>query len=53
MTHCLHRMAGIMSFIPERQSWIKLWYHDLNWIKKCAIKDFGAEKHLPIDKVGK
>ena len=53
MTHCLHRMAGIMSFIPGRQSWIKLWYHDLNWIKKYAIKEFGAEKHLPIDKVGK
>ena len=51
MTHCLHRMAGIMSFIPERQSWIKLWHHDLNWIKKYAIKEFGAEKHLPIDKV--
>ena len=45
-------MAGIMSFIPGRQSWIKLWYHDLNWIKKYAIKEFGAEKHLPIDKVG-
>lgn len=46
-------MAGIMNFIPGRQSWIKLWYHDLNWIKKYAIKEFGAEKHLPIDKVGK